>query len=73
MRIKILLTAVLSLSISCFAESGGEKTKSSAESNQQAQSLQSDLSIAKEDSQSTPNPKAGKKSSMVDFCKKNTC
>jgi hypothetical protein len=78
MLIKIFLAAALSLSVSCFAEPGGFKSKSSTDSNQQTQTSQpgsstSDPSTTKESSQPAQDSNADKKPSMVDFCKKNPC
>ncbi|AEJ01911.1 hypothetical protein Nit79A3_2123 [Nitrosomonas sp. Is79A3] len=78
MLIKIFLAAALSLSVSCFAEPGGDKSKSSSDSNQQTQSSQSgsstsDPSTTKESSQPTQDSKTDKKPPMVDYCQKNTC
>lgn len=78
MLIKIFLVAVMSLSISCFAEPGGDQLKSSTDSNQQIQTPQSssptsDSSTTKGSSQSTQDPNTDKKPSMIDYCRKHTC
>ena len=78
MLIKIFLAAALSLSVSCFAEPGGDKSKSPTDSNQQQQASQSgsstsDPATTKENPQPTQDSNADKKPPMVDFCKKNTC
>lgn len=83
MLIKILLAAALSLSVSCFAEPGGDKSKSSTDSNQQTQSSQpgsstsdsstSDSSATKGSSQSNQDSNTDKKPSMIDYCRKHTC
>lgn len=80
---KIFLTVMLSLSVSCFAESGGSQSKSLIDTNQQtqsstdpnqqsSQSSQSSL-LKKRDSQSPEDSTSEKKPSMVDYCRKHTC
>ena len=72
--LKLFFAAVLGLSVSCFAESGTDKSKSSTDSNQQTQTSQSGSSTTtKENSQSTQDPNKDKKPSMVDYCRKHTC
>lgn len=74
MLIKLFLAVVLSLSVSCFAESGADKSKSSTDSNQQTQTSQSgSLSTTKKDTQVIEDPNKDKKPSMVDYCRKHTC
>lgn len=75
MFIKFILAAILGLSVSCFAESGADKSKSSTDSNQQTQTPapQSGSSTTKGNSQSTQDPNKDKKPSMVDYCRKHTC
>lgn len=78
MLIKFFLAAILSLSVSCFADSGADKSKSSTDSKQQTQSSQSssstsDSSAKKGSSPSTQDSNTDKKPSMVDYCKKHTC
>ena len=70
---KIFLTVILSLSVSCFAESGGSRSKSLIDTNQQSQSSQSDSLIKKRDSQSAEGSNSEKKPSMIDYCRKHTC
>lgn len=78
MLIKIFLAAALSLSVSCFAEPGGDQSKSSTDSNQQTQTSQSGSSTSapsttKGSSQPTQDSNTDKKPSMVDYCKEHTC
>lgn len=86
MLAKILLIVALSLSVSCFAESGGNKSRrlldsndqrhSSTDTNQQKQQKQqqhSDPSTKKRDSQSTQEHSSDTKPSMVDYCREHTC
>lgn len=77
------MVVVLSLSVSCFAESGRNQPKSlidtnqqtqlSSDTNQQSKSSQSDSLIKKGDSQSTKDSNSEKKPSMIDYCRKHTC
>lgn len=73
MLIKIFLVAALTFSISCFAESAGDKSKLSFDSDQQKQTSPSDSSTTKENSQAPQDSKQTKKPAMVEYCKKNTC
>ena len=83
MLAKILLIIALSLSISCFAESGGNKSRrildsndqrhSSTDTSQQKQQQHSDPSTKKRDSQSTQERSSDTKPSMVDYCREHTC
>lgn len=77
MLIKIFLAIAMSLSVSCFAESGSNNSKSSTDSNQQTPASQLNLSTTKENtkenSQATQDPEKDKKPSMADYCKKHTC
>lgn len=80
MFIKLFLTVVLSLSVPCFAESNGNKSKALIDINQktqssiqQTQSSQSESPAKKENSQSTQDSNAEKKPSMIDYCRKHTC
>jgi hypothetical protein len=73
MLTKIFLVAALSLSALCFAGSGGENTASSADSDRQIRTPESDSSATKKELQPASDSKGSKKSSMVDFCKKNIC
>ena len=82
MLIKLLLVAALSISISCFAQSGDGKSKSLIDTNQQTQSStgtnqqnpssQSD-SLKKRNSQATQDANSEKKPSMVELCRNSTC
>ena len=74
MLIKIVLVAVLSFSVSCFAESGADKSKPPADSKSPAQASSVAGPATKENAKSsTQNSSTHKKPSMVDFCKKNPC
>lgn len=83
MLIKLFIVVALSLSISCFAESGGnqskslidtnQQTQSSSDTNQQSQSSKPDSLINKRDAQSTEDSNSKKKSPMIDYCRKHTC
>ncbi len=84
MLIKLLLVVVvLSLSVLCFAEPAGNKSKLlidpnqqkqlSTDTNQQKQSPQSGSSAKKGDSQSTQESSSDTKPSMIDYCRKHTC
>jgi len=73
MLIKIFLAIAMSLSVSCYAESGSDKSKPSTDSNQQAPTSQSSSSTTKENSQTTQDSEKGKKPPMVEYCKKHTC
>jgi len=74
MLIKIVLVAVLSLGVSCFAESGADKSKPPADSNSPAQASSVASPATKENTKSsTQNSSTHKKPSMVDFCKKHPC
>ena len=83
MLIKIFMVVVLSLSVSCFAESGGnqskslidknQQTQSSSDTNQQSQPSQSDSLVKKRDSQSTEGSNSEKKPSMIEYCRQHTC
>ena len=74
MLIKLFLAVVLSLSVSCFAESGADKSKSSTDSNQQTQTSQpSASSTTKKDAQVVEDPDKDKKPPMIEYCRKHTC
>lgn len=73
MLIKVFFTALLSLSIPCFADSGIDKSKSSNSSSQSTQGSQSGSSATKKDSSTPQGSNQDKKPSMVDYCKKHTC
>lgn len=73
MLIKIFLAIAMSLSVSCFAQSGADNSKSSTDSKQQTQTSQSSSPTKKENSQTTEDSEKDKKPSMVDYCRKHTC
>ncbi len=83
MLIKLFLAAVLSLSVSCFAESGGDQPKQLLDSSQlknsssntslTPQSSSSNASAKKAESQSLQDDSQDKKPPMVDYCRKHTC
>lgn len=73
MLIKIVLAAALSLSVSCFAESGGDKSKLSTDSSPKTQTSQPESSTTKGSAQPAQDSSADKKPSMVDYCKKHPC
>lgn len=83
MLIKFFLAVVLSLSVSCFADSGGEQSKllidknqqtpSATNTDQQTRSSKPDALIKKRDSQSTEDSNPGKKPSMIEYCRNFTC
>ena len=74
MLIKIVLVAVLSFSVSCFAESGADKSKPPADSKSPAQASSVAGPATQENAKSsTQNSSTHKKPSMVDFCKKHPC
>ena len=73
MLLKILMAAILGVSVSCFAETGSDKTKISAGEKSTATSSSASTSTAKESSESSPVVGSDKKPSMVDYCKKHTC
>ncbi len=80
---KLFLIALLSLSVSCFADSNGNKSKSLMDSNQQIPSLsdskqqkqapQQGSSEQKEDHQSSQGSNPPKKPSMIEYCREHTC
>ena len=70
---KIILAAALSLSVSCFAQTGGDKAKPATDSSPKTQTAQPDSSATKENSQPAQDSGADKKPDMVDYCKKHTC
>ncbi len=77
------MVAVLSLSVSCFAESGGnqskslidanQQTQSSSDTSQQSQSSKSDSLIKKRDAQSTEDSNSKKKPPMIEYCRQHLC
>ncbi|MDC8446624.1 MAG: hypothetical protein LV471_11970 [Nitrosomonas sp.] len=81
---KLFLAALLSVSMSSYAESV-ERSESSADSIQQSQSsadakqhsrLKSIISDKQQNSpplQQDTDPDANQKPSMIDYCRKNTC
>lgn len=80
---KILLIIALSVSVSCFADSGGNKSRPLLEPNQQPHSSPStsqqkqqpnlDTSTNKKDSQATQEQNTGTKPSMIEYCRNNPC
>lgn len=83
MLIKLFMVVALSLSVSCFAESGGNQSKSlldtnqqtpsSSDTNQQSQSSKSDALIKKRNAQSTEDSNSEKKPPMVEYCRQHLC
>ncbi len=83
MLIKLFLAAVLSLSVSCYAESGKDQPKklldssqlknSSTDSSQSSQSASSSASAKKAESQSSQDVGEDKKPSMIQYCQEHTC
>lgn len=83
MLMKIFLAAALSLSVSCFADSGegqskslidtNQQTQSSSDTNQQSQSSKSDSLINKRDAQSTEDSNSEKKPPMIEYCRQHLC
>lgn len=73
MLLKILLAAIISISVSCFAETGDDKTKSSTSEKSTVTTSSPDAPTPKENSGSSPAVSSDKKPSMVDYCKKHTC
>ncbi|MXS85978.1 hypothetical protein ABO04_08665 [Nitrosomonas sp. HPC101] len=81
MRIKLVLVAVLSLSISCFAESGEDQSKPLPAADQvgnistgNEQPVQ--IKVEKKKSKSQPSQEeinVDKQSLMIDYCRKHTC
>ncbi|ABI59872.1 hypothetical protein [Nitrosomonas eutropha] len=80
MRIKLFLTAVLSLGVSCFAESGESQPQSLSVTNQ-AEPISTEnrqpaqIKAKKKKTKSQPSQEIGldKKSLMIDYCRKHTC
>ncbi len=83
MLIKLFMVVALSLSVSCFAESGSsqskslidknQQTQSSSDTSQQSQSSKSDSLMKKRDAQSTEDPNSKKKPPMVEYCRRHPC
>lgn len=73
MLLKILLAAIISISVPCFAETGDDKTKSPAAEKPVATTPPSSATATEESSGSSPAVKSDKKPSMVNYCKKHTC
>lgn len=83
MLIKLFLAAVLSLSVSCYADSGNSQPKklldssqlkkSSTDSNQNSQSTPSSTSAKKTESQSSQDGNQDNKPPMVEYCRNSTC
>ena len=83
MLIKLFLAAVLSLSVSCYAESGSDQSKklldfsqlkkSSTDINQSSQSSPSSTTAKKTESQSSQDGSEDKKPSMIEYCRNHTC
>lgn len=80
MRIKLFLAAVLSLSVSCFAEpkedQSGSLPDSSQARNSRAESSQSasvEAADKETESQSSQETGLDKKSLMIDYCRTHTC
>ncbi|SFU49147.1 hypothetical protein SAMN05216339_10336 [Nitrosomonas eutropha] len=80
MCIKLFLIAMLSLSISCFAESGGGQPQSLSVTNQaepvsteNRQPAQIKAKNKKTESQPLQEIGLDKKSLMIDYCRKHTC
>lgn len=77
------MVVALSLSVSCFAESGSsqskslidknQQTQSSSDTNQQPQSSKSDALMKKRDAESTEDFKSKKKSPMIEYCQQHLC
>lgn len=73
MLLKILIAAILSISVSCFAETGDDKTKSSTNKKSTVTTSSSGTLTTKENSESSSALGSDKKPSMVDYCKKHMC
>jgi len=73
MLLKIILAAILSLSVSCFAETGSNKTKLPTDEKSTVATPPPGTSTPKASSRSLPAVGSDKKPSMVDYCKKHTC
>lgn len=74
MFLKILLAATaLIISVSCIAETGDDKTKSSAAEKPVVTISPSSATTTKESSEPSSTAGSDKKPSMVDYCKKHTC
>jgi len=80
MRIKLFLAIVLSLSVSCFADSEGNQPESLLEvdqmkniSTEDEQSTRIEAGKKETESQSSQETDLDKKSLMIDYCRKHTC
>lgn len=80
MRIKLFLLAVLSLSVSCFAESERNQSESSPEAGQTknistGNKQPTRIEAGKKEAESQPSQETSldKKSLMIDYCRKHTC
>lgn len=73
MLLRILIAAILSISVSCFAETDDDKTKPSTDKKSSVTTSSSGTSTTKKNSQSSAVLESDKKPSMVDYCKKHMC
>ncbi len=83
MLIKLFLAAVLSLSVSCYAESGSDQPKklldssqikkSSTDTGSSTQSAPPSASAKKAESQSSQDTNQDEKPSMIKYCQEHTC
>lgn len=80
MRIKLFLAAVLSLSVSCFAESERSRSQSLPEADQtknistgNEQPTRIEAGKKKAESQPSQETSLDKKSLMIDYCRTHTC
>lgn len=80
MRIKLFLVAVLSVSVSCFAESEGNQSELLSEADRtqnlstgDEQLIQIKAEKKQAESQSSQETGLDKQSLMIDFCRKHTC
>lgn len=80
MRIQLFLAAVLSLSVSCFAESEGNQPESLPAADQMEnvstkdeQPTRIEAGKGEAESQSSQEIGLNKKSLMIDYCRKHTC
>lgn len=73
MSLKILIAAILFSSVSCLAETGGDRANSSTSDKSTVTTSPSTTSTTKESSKPAPTGESDKKPPMVDYCKKHTC
>ncbi|WP_347888901.1 hypothetical protein ABHF54_05645 [Nitrosomonas europaea] len=80
MRVKLFLAVVLSLSVSCFAGSGGDQPESLPETGQTKNTSTGDeqptrIETGKKEAESQSSQETGldKQSLMIDYCRKHTC